>query len=148
MAKLEVLCGQVHARQHCADLRAVVGIGRELVAPGQLVDHCGRLAGQRVQEVAVGVGLRFGHRDAALREVAHQAQVEGQLLERQALEQGEHPVVHHAIAFGVDEEIAVLDAGLNAAKAHQPAQIQARGQCAGLGGRDLGKDGHRCGVRT
>ena len=77
--------GQVHARQHLADLRAV----RARRAPAG-----GRRAGGRPRPPAcpcsvcrsapLGVGLRRGHRDAALRQVLHQVQVEGQLLEASA----------------------------------------------------------------
>ena len=48
--------------------------------PPSLSTKRGRLALERVQQRAAGVGLRLGHRDAAPRQVAHQLQVEGQLL--------------------------------------------------------------------
>ena len=79
----EVGAGDVHPRQHaCRRLRAVGGVGREVVLARQAVDHRGGLALEREQEAAGGVGLRPGHRQAAVGQVLHQLQVERQLARR------------------------------------------------------------------
>ena len=80
----------MHRRQRRADLLAVMQVGRELVSAFELVDQRGRLAGNGVQQRAGRVGVRLGYRNAALREVLHQLEIERQLLARQALEQRQH----------------------------------------------------------
>ncbi len=114
----KVTPGLMHARQHRADLRTVIGVRRELVATRQAIDQRGGLAFERVQQRAARVGLRHRHRDAALRQVAHQLQVEGQLFESQALEERQHPMARRAsVVLCVDEEVAVFDASLDATQA-------------------------------
>jgi hypothetical protein len=50
------------------------------VAAVQAVDHGRGLARHLEEDLAAGVGMRLGHRHAALGQVLHQPQVKGQLL--------------------------------------------------------------------
>lgn len=140
---VEVAPGQVHARQRGAHLLAVEGVRRELVAAVQAV-HDGRgLAGDLEQDLAGRVGVRLGHRHAALGEVLHQPQVEGQLLGGQALEQRQHVAVQMVVGLGaVDEVIGVLDAGADAAQRTQRAELEVVQQGLRLCGADFGENGH------
>jgi hypothetical protein len=70
--------------------------------------------------------------------VLDQAQVEGQLLARQALEQRQHEVP----AVAVEEVVGVLDAGANAAQLVQAPQLQTVQQGLRGGGADFGENGH------
>ena len=130
--------GQVHACQHLAHLRAVGRRGGQLVVAAQLVDHGGRLAFQAVQDVALGVRGRVGHRNAALCQVFHQVQVIRQLLEGQALKQRQHILA----ALGVYKVIGVFNAACRTFDALQWAQIQAVQKRSRLVKRDFGIDGH------
>jgi hypothetical protein len=73
------------------------------------------------------------------RQVLHQAEVERQLLERQALEQRQHP---RACAGG-GKVIGVLNAALDAAQFAELAQMQFAQETLGLIRGDFGKYGHR-----
>ncbi len=70
------------------------------------------------------VALRVGHRNAALGQVLHQVQVEGQLREAQALEQRQHPLAAPAVLLGGEEVVGVLDAAVDAAQGDQLTQPQ------------------------
>ena len=96
-----------------------------------------------MQDVARAVGLRIGHRDAAAGQVLHQVQVERQLLEGEALEEGEHPVHALAVQLGGGEVVGVLDAALDAAQLAQLAGTQPRQQLARVVLRHLGENRHR-----
>ena len=107
--------------------------------PAAVVD---RLAAQVVEDVAVAIGLRVGHRDAALGQVLHQVQVEGQLLGGEALEQRQHPLGLLAFLHGGQEVVGVLDAALDAAQLAELAQDQPLRQLARLLLRHFGEDRH------
>jgi hypothetical protein len=91
-----------------------------------------------VQDVAVAVGGRVGHGDAALRQVLHQVQVKRQLLKRQPLEQREHELA----LGGGGEIVGVLDAALNAAQFAQLAEFQFAQQGLRLFGGDFSENSH------
>jgi hypothetical protein len=80
----------------------------------------------------------FGHRQAALCEVLHEAQVEGQLRVRQALEQGEHP----GAAIGGDEVVGVLDAGTDRRQLGQHAAARRATKASTSWAPQLGEDRH------
>jgi len=134
----EAGAGPVHAGQHRADLRAVRRVGRQAVAAGQASHHRSRLAGQRVHESALRVGLRRRHGDALQRQVLHQPQVVGQLFCGQPLEQRQHPLATRR--GGV--VVGVLDARTDALQVGQRAQTQALEERVGLVEADLGVDRH------
>ena len=90
------------------------------MSPRQPCAQRGRLAAQAVHDLAGGIGPRLGHRQAALRQVLHQAQVERQLLARQSLEHRQHPVA----GTGGDEVVGVLDAGADGDRLDQLARMQ------------------------
>ena len=77
---LEIARRQVHARQHGTHRRAVHRPGCQLAAATQLVHDRRRLAGDQVQQAAVvaraRVGHRVWHRNAVVRQVLHQLEVE------------------------------------------------------------------------
>ncbi len=102
----EVAPGQVHAREHGADGRAMDGLRRHLRTAFELADDGGRLAVQGRAQRALVVGHGRGHQHAALGQVAHQFKVEGQLVGAEVLEDRQHVFA----TVGRDEEIAVLDA--------------------------------------
>jgi hypothetical protein len=96
--------------------------------------------------VASGVGAGLGHGQAALRQMAHELEVEGQLVGRQALEQRQHPLA----LLGAQEVVGVFDAAADRVeRAHGP-QVQLLGQGFGLGPAHFGVDGHAdaCGDRA
>ena len=137
-----VACGHVQAGQHGAHLGAVVQVGRQPVAAVQPRQQRGGLALERELQRTCRVGLRVGHRDAARRQVLHQAQVVGQFGRLEALEQRQHVAAVPGAPFGVDEPVAVLDAAADALEARQPAQIQSGHERADIVLRDGGVDGH------
>ena len=134
---------QVHARQHGAHGRAVHGLGGQLALAAQLAHHRCRFARHGVQDFAVLVTTRLGHRDAAVRQVLHQVQVKRQLLGRQALEQREH---EFALRAG-EEVVGVFNPALNAAQFDQLANLQAAQHFACIFFGDFGKNGHRSAQR-
>ncbi len=144
LAAREVASGQVHARQRLPDGSAMRGCGRQLAAAAQPVHHGGGLVLQAQQDFASwsGVaghgGLRLRHRDAVLRQVFHQVQVKRQLLEAQALEQGQHI----AALLGVHKIIGVFDAAGAGSDALQLPQSERMQKRSGLVKRDFGIDGH------
>ncbi len=99
----------------------------------QAVDHGGGLALQAVDHIAIAVGGRVRHPHVMVGQVLHQAQVEGKLLERQALEQREHI----GALIGGDEVIGVLDAAAAPLHFGQGAQVQRLQESAGLVEGDL-----------
>ena len=72
--------GQMHACQHGAYLRAMVGSGLQFAFTCQKAHHTARPPLQAVQQLALRIGGRVGHGYAVLREVTHQAQVIRKLL--------------------------------------------------------------------
>jgi len=142
LAPVVVQPGQVHACQHRAHLGTLPSGGGKFVLPAQLVHHRRRLALHLVEDLAFAVCGRVGHGDALARQVLHQVQIEGQLLEAQSLEQGQHVVVRLALALGGDEIVGVLDAARAASHRHQLAQVQTAQQRRSLGLRDFGIDSH------
>jgi hypothetical protein len=103
---LEVLGCQVHARQHVAQRGAVHRLRIQLRLAFELADDGRRLVVEQVDDGALVVGYRRRHGDAALRQMAHQFQVEGQLFDMQLFEQGQHIFA----LLRADEEVAVFDA--------------------------------------
>ena len=75
---------------------------------------------------------------AARGQVLHQAQVVGELLGAQALEQRENVLAR----LGGGEVVGVLDAALDAAQLAQGAQAEALHERVGLAEFDFGKDCH------
>ena len=75
----------------------------------QAIDDCCRLACQGQQNVAVLVGHRVRHRNAALCQMLHEVEVERQLFVCETLKQGEHVL---ACAAG-EKVIGVLNAALD-----------------------------------
>ena len=107
----EILRRQVHPGQHRADFGAMLRRRVGQAVAFQLADDRRRLAVQRIQNPALMAGYRRRHQHAARGQVAHQFQVERQLLEAELFENGEDVFA----ALGGDEEIAVFDAGGDAA---------------------------------
>jgi hypothetical protein len=115
----------------------------QLVAAVQAVDDGRRLAGHLEEDLAAGVGMRLRHRHAALGQVLHQPQVEGQLLGGEALEQRQHITLQMAVALAaVDEVVGVLDARADAAQRRELPEGEMVQQSLGLGGADFGENGH------
>ncbi|MDT4845137.1 hypothetical protein FQZ97_791150 [compost metagenome] len=142
LAHAEIAPGQVQAREHVAHRPAMRFRGRQFTVAAQLVDHGGRFALQRVQDLALRIGGGFGHRDAFARQVLHEVQVVRQLLETQALEHREHVGLVQALALGGDEIVGVFDAAVNATQLGEFAQIQRTQQGCRLVKRDFGVNGH------
>ena len=142
LAAVEVLAGQVHTCQHRAHGGAVGHLRRQLALAGEFVDHGGGFALHAVQDLAVAVGLRVGHGNAALRQVLHQVQVERQLLGGEALEQGQHIVGWLPVLVGGDEVVGVFDAAFDAAQGAQLTQAQALCECACVGFGHFRKNCH------
>ncbi len=86
---------------------------------------------------SLGVGVRLGHGNAALRQVFHQLQIKRQLLKVQPLKQRQHIVMGLAVTLGGDKIIGVLDAAGAALQALQRTQPQLLQQRICLGKRDL-----------
>ena len=128
--------------QRRAQSGTVHGLGGELAFAAQFVDHGGGFAVDAVQDLAMAVGLRVGHRHTALRQVFHQVQVKRQLFCRQPFEQGEHIVVLHAITHGAGKVVGVFDAALDATQGAQVAQAQALHQYTCFVLRDFRKNCH------
>ncbi len=82
--------------------------------------------------------MRPRHRQAAVGQVLHQRQVEGQLALVEALEEREHI----AATLGVDEVVGVLDAALAGLQRLQRPDRQAVEQVGRLRERNLGVDRH------
>ena len=130
---------QVHAREPIAHARAVRRVGRQVMPPGQPVDQRRRLAGHAMQDRALRIGVRPWHRQAAQRQVLHQRQVERQLVDAQALEQGQHI----ARFGGVDEIVGVLDPAAARLQRGRRAQAEPPQEPGRHVERDLGIDRHR-----
>ena len=110
----------------------------QLAFARQFVHHGGWFAVQGVQHIAVAVGRRVGHRNAAPGQVLHEEQVKRQLLVRQAFEQGEHILT----LIGGGEVVGVFNPALNAAQSGELAQVQGLHQVVGLGFGDFGEYRH------
>jgi hypothetical protein len=134
----EVLSGHVHPGQHLAGQRALARGRFTHRLAGEPRDDRGRLALDLGQQRAGAILLRFGHRHASPCEVAHQLEVEGQLLERQPLEQRQHVPP----AVGRQEEVRVLDARRDAFEFDQFAQRELAQERRGFGTRQRGENGH------
>ena len=83
-------------------------------------------------------------RNAALRQMLHQVQVKRQLLESEALKQGQHV----ATLVGIDKIVGIFDAtgtGFDMLQLTQSKRLQKRG---GLGERDFGVNGHARNCKT
>ena len=100
----------MHAGQHVAHLRAVPHAWRQLRAARQ-ARHDGRwLALEGPQDFAVAARDGRRHADVVRGQVGHQVQVIRQLLERQALEDGQHVLACDTVLLHGQEEVTVLDA--------------------------------------
>ncbi len=134
---------RVQMRQRDAQQRAVRQHRRVDALAGQQVHQRRRLAGDRVQEVARRIGARLGHRQALARQVLHQAQIERELLEAEALEHRQHPVA----LVGVHEVVGVLDAAGAAAHRGERAGVQRAQQRRRRRDVDFRVDSHQ-GIRV
>ena len=134
----KVLPGHVHPGQHLAGQRALVHGRFTHRLAGEPRDDRGRLALDLGQQRTGAILLRFGHRHVSPCEVAHQLEVEGQLLERQPLEQRQHVPP----ALGRQEEVRVLDARRDAFEFDQFAERELGQERRGFRTRQRGEDGH------
>ena len=133
---------QVHACEHFAHGGCVHSLRLQLALACQLVDDSSGFSGHGVKDIAIAVGGRVRHGNAAPGQVFHQQQIKRQLRMCQALEQGEHILA----LIGGGEVIGVFDTAFDAAQGSELAQIQGLQQVVGLGFRDFGeyRHGKRC----
>ena len=154
----KIAAGQVHAREHVANCRAVRSLRRQLTAAAQLVDHSRRLAFEPVQYLArpyiaqFGLAeqwclvrghlfaglcqdgwrrrrrLRVGHGNAAAGQVFHELQVKRQLLKAQPFKQRQDILA----LVGVDKVVGVFDAACTSPNVLQLTQAQRFEESAGL----------------
>jgi hypothetical protein len=94
------------------------------------------------QQAALRIAHRIRHRDAVLRQVLHQPQVEGQLRGAQPFEQRQHIVVLASVARHRHEIVGVLDTTLDAGQRLQGAQVQRSDQGVSFVKRNIGVDSH------
>jgi len=131
----------MQARQRCAYLPAMVGVGLVDMLARQPWHQHGRLAGQ-TEQGAAWVGNRAGHRQAGLGNCGQQVGIPGQHAGGHLLEQGQHHIRAFAVsATGIDQVIAVLDTVAGRAKIEQ-AQAGLGKQAGQVGSGDGGKDTH------
>ena len=114
------------------------GRGRQFTLAAQAVHHRGRFAIHHVEQVALRVGGRVGHRHLVLGQVFHQLQIKRQLRTCQPLEQG----YHKGALVGGGEVVGVFDAASAAFQILQLAQPKLAQKGAGLVKRDLGVHRH------
>ena len=110
----------MHFRQHRADRRAMHRLRIELRFAVQLGDDGRRLAVEFMQDAPFLVGDRRRHQHVAVGKVAHQFEVERQLLERQFLENGQDVFA----CFGRQEEVGVFNTGRNALERKCLAEVE------------------------
>ena len=129
---------QVHAGQQRAHGLTVFRCGVHDRLAGQPRDQRGGLAVEHAEQPPLAVGQRGRAGNAAAGQMLHQFQVEGQLLDRQPLDQGEDPA-----ALGrVNEVVGVLDARGDGFDSQQLAGIVLGQPVLELLIGDDGEDGH------
>lgn len=139
-----VAAREVQAREHLSDLDAVFDPRREFGRAVELRDDRGRLAVQFAEQRAVVTRDRIRDRHAVGGQMAHQVEVERQLLRRQLFEDREDVFA----ARRRQEEIAVFDTGRNAAERKHVAQFVVAHPLREIGVGNSGENGHAGCVRS